>query len=106
LDLGVDTHLAAGVVLGHKQNSTDPREVTMAYRLETRVLPSGRVVSDYVFYGEPITGYGDTLADMCPSLNRDPAEDVLAGALIGAAIGAAIGNFIDSYRAARKARKS
>lgn len=78
----------------------------MGYRLETRILPSGRVFQDYVFYGDPITTYGDTLEDMCPGLNRDPADDVIVGALIGAAIGGAISSLIDNIRAARKARKS
>jgi hypothetical protein len=78
----------------------------MGYRLETHIRPSGRVDQEYVFFGDPITTYGDTLGDICPGLNRDPAEDVIAGALIGAAIGAALDSFIASFRAARKARKS
>jgi hypothetical protein len=76
----------------------------MSYRLETRITPSGRVYQDYVFYGDPVETYGDTLESMLD--NRPDYRPVVEYGLAGAAIGAAIGSLIDNIRAARKARKS
>lgn len=73
----------------------------MSYRLETRITPSGRVYQDYVFYGDPVETYGDTLESMVGH-----NESGIDSFLVGAAIGAAIGSLIDNIRAARKARKS